>query len=225
MVIRSMVQLRDCNTDVMAADTFTKFFTQPAKWNHACLLIGVVPEDAYKKVKFLPHPRPPTETKPSITSVERKNNKQVPKAQPVSKRFGTTRSQATKVIRVAIVRKDQRSINEDLAKAFAKAKLCRVNNDDSDVPIGSNRVYFRVKPLHVSARPVQTRASPAIANSLLGVRETRTRSNPPLQTRSAVAAAAHLTALRAAARGKRQTSTSRGAFLLAFVQRRLEPEK
>ena len=89
MVTRELVLLRDCNTDVMAADTFTKFFTQPAKWNHACLLIGIVPESAYSKAKFLPHPRPPTAPDENENDEKCKKKNGSPKAQAKNKRFNT----------------------------------------------------------------------------------------------------------------------------------------
>ena len=50
LVKRGTFMLEDCDTTVMAADIFTKFFITPCKWEHAILLICVLKEHLWKKL-------------------------------------------------------------------------------------------------------------------------------------------------------------------------------
>ena len=51
LVKRGTFILEDCDTTVMAADIFTKFFITPCKWEHAILLICVLKEHLWKKLR------------------------------------------------------------------------------------------------------------------------------------------------------------------------------
>ncbi len=48
------VQLYDCSTKAMAADIFTKHFTNPDAWRHALTLIGVVPAEFMARLQMTP---------------------------------------------------------------------------------------------------------------------------------------------------------------------------
>ena len=42
--------LRDCHTKAMAADVFTKYFTDPGAWTHALTLLSIFPQVKYEKL-------------------------------------------------------------------------------------------------------------------------------------------------------------------------------
>ena len=49
------ITLNECISEVMAADIFTKRFTNKEKWEHVCLLIGMCTQDKCQNHSHFPH--------------------------------------------------------------------------------------------------------------------------------------------------------------------------